>query len=294
MKLSGAILLFVVACAGEEPEPAPYVSAATYCERTVESFCDFYLRCDWMAVNDVETCRERFLETCNGRYEPLYVAVETAGLLRLTSAGLAACARHLDSVACAEQASELQGPCASMWEGQQPAGGACGIGSAGIENMVCAPGARCVLDLSFCGTCEATAPLGGDCSVGSDCEVTAACVNDRCVARAGVGASCADVECVTEARCEQELCVPRHEKGGVGEPCATVLDCQYTLACVEQECVAAAPLGATCDAGTPCDGGFCDGVCVPATLPGAACDADIECISGACDTVCPAVPGACF
>jgi hypothetical protein len=86
----------------------------------------------------------------------------------------------------------------------------------------------------------------------------------------------------------------RHPKGGLGASCASVLDGQYTLACVAQECVAAAPLGDSCDASTPCDGGYCDIVCEPAVMPGTPCTDSAECISGGCDTVCAAVPGACF
>ncbi|MFC1609991.1 hypothetical protein ACFL6C_03465 [Myxococcota bacterium] len=275
----------------------PYASSGSYCELVVECYCDFYRRCDWIAVDTHEACRERFLETCNGRYEPAYVALTASGLLRLSTSGLSACQSHLAVVTCSEHAGDLQGPCSTMWEGQQPLGGACGMGSAGIENMVCGPGTRCVVDLSFCGTCEGVAPLGEPCASDSDCSVDAACEDDTCIARAGLGDPCDVVPCVREARCQAGRCLAKHSKSPLGATCASILDCQYATACVNGTCVPSASLGEACDSSTPCDAGHCDasGACTPLIQAGGSCQESAQCVSGRCDNSrCDDIPGPCF
>ncbi|MFT7622538.1 MAG: hypothetical protein ACI9WU_001711, partial [Myxococcota bacterium] len=77
---------------GPEPEPLPdAVPAVEYCERGADVFCDFYVRCGRMAAPDVATCHSTFVQACNARFEPIYVALEQRGLLTLSPAGLAAC-----------------------------------------------------------------------------------------------------------------------------------------------------------------------------------------------------------
>ena len=67
----------------ETPTPmAPSQSAVAdeldptnYCETTVDMFCSFYLRCGRIAADSSEDCRQVFLETCNERFEPIYVSL---------------------------------------------------------------------------------------------------------------------------------------------------------------------------------------------------------------------------
>jgi hypothetical protein len=292
-------LALSAACAGEPAEtPGPALLPATsYCEHAAEVFCPFYLRCAWTTAEDLDDCRAQFLGACHARWEPVYVLMAEAGLLGLSRAGLETCARHLADVGCAAQASELSGPCAGVWIGGQPEGGACGMGAGGVEALVCAPGTRCILDLSFCGLCRATSARGAACAMDSECAAADACVDDHCTARAGALESCSDRRpCITEARCDDGVCVLRHHKEPPGEGCPSPLDCQYGSICRGGTCTLAAATGASCDGATPCQAGFCaGGRCAAALAPQATCADGDQCQSGACvDDLCTAIPGACF
>ena len=134
-RLSIALAL-LVAC-GSDPKPFVPSGAVDYCEAIEPFFCDFYVRCGRMAVADVASCKDAFLTSCNAVFEPRYVELEAAGLLALDLDGIAACEAHLETVACDQQIQELDGPCGTMWVGQQPAGASCGLD---VEFFVCAPG----------------------------------------------------------------------------------------------------------------------------------------------------------
>lgn len=282
------MLLFALfAC----PSPAPPPVAADYCEVSAEMFCGFYQRCERSAAPDAETCVARFLETCNGAYEPHYQALEAEGLLSLSEEGLAACAAHLATVPCEQQIFEIQGPCAGIWQGQQAAGGACGLG---IDSFVCAAGSSCVLGLDFCGTCTPAAADGAACGDGLTCGHESRCVEGVCVARALPGDACSEAQpCLLGAWCEEGVC-QAPTIVGEGASCDSRTRCAYDLACVDGRCEAQAFLGEAC-AEAGCASGWCeDGVCAPLKAGGAACGASAECVSGLCDGVCTELPGVCL
>jgi hypothetical protein len=245
-----------------------------------------------MAVDSLEECRETFLEACNGRYEPHYVALEERGELQLSAEGIEACAAHLGSVECSQQVFDLDGPCGSMWQGLVPTGGACG---AGIESFVCDSASTCVLDLSLCGTCEPAVGEGQSCGNGVRCTPETDCVDDVCVRRGLPGDPCDPAPCVLGTSCEAGLCAA-DEIVGLGVPCDASHDCQYRAACVGGVCVKAGLYGDPCSATEPCASGFCDGTtCAPLREDGAACDGANQCVSGLCDgATCGALPGPCF
>ena len=241
----------MIACVDENPHRG--LTANMYCERTVDFFCDFYLRCGRMAVATKEECREVFLETCNARYEPVYVNLVEAGLLDISPSGVDVCRDHLASVACAEQIRDLQGPCTSMWVGLQKVGGPCGFN---IESFVCEPDTRCVLSLSLCGTCKPVAAAGDACGADVTCASDASCDGGTCKLRAQVGDTCSGtLDCVLGARCDQTCQPPTFV--GVAADCDSTNRCQYSTSCVGGTCVKNAMLGHSCDTQTPCDSGFC-------------------------------------
>jgi hypothetical protein len=270
------------------PDAAP--TASDYCEATADVFCPYYLRCGRMAVPDLDACRATFLSNCNGVYEPVYSALAEADLLRLSGEGIAACAAHLEDVACDQQIFDLDGPCGGMWIGQSPVGGSC---APGIESFVCAPGSTCVLGLDFCGTCAPVVPAGADCAE-ARCAATARCVDDRCVARALPGEPCEPAGCVAGARCVDDLCAPP-ARAAVGEACDRSRACPYRAACVDGACVVAALIGEPCGA-RPCAGGVCvDGQCAAPGGEGTPCDRGAACIGQLCvEGACSAIPGPCF
>jgi hypothetical protein len=270
--------------------------AADYCEATVDFFCDYYVRCGRMIAATVEECRATFLETCNARYEPRYVDLEDAGLLTLSGAGIEACRAHLATVACAEQLTDLMGPCRSMWVGTQAPGAPCGMD---VESFTCAPGAVCVVGMDLCGTCEVAAAEGGACGEGATCGDELACVEGHCVARAEVGAPCSDAApCVVGAGCTGGVCVGPVVVGE-GDACDVDHRCPYRSACIGKTCVRAALLGEDC-AGRTCASGRCVAAngaqtCEPLLEDGAACESPLDCRSASCVAgACHALPDACI
>lgn len=287
--------------AGPSPDAGPSSSAATYCESIVEFFCPYYLRCGRMAVADEAACREVFLETCNARYEPSYTALAEAGLLELSAEGIEACRNHLEDVPCEEQLLDLDGPCAGMWAGTQPAGAACGFD---VESFTCAPGTACVLDVTFCGTCERVVADGEPCDQdGVTCGRESLCDSGFCVARRRVGQSCGpDDRCVLGATCADDNVCRGPAYVGVDGACDFDHRCPYAATCIAGTCRATAGLDEECDDSTPCHSGSChvdpqsaEGTCVELSAQGAACDDGVQCQTGSClQGRCATLPSACF
>lgn len=296
-----AAVLALAACAtcatepaatpGPPPEP---VTAAGYCEATVEMFCDFYLRCGRMAVSSLEECHTTFLEVCNGRYEPHYVALEARGELVLSPEGLAACRAHLATVECSQQVFDLDGGCQAMWQGQVPAGGSCGPG---IESFVCDRASTCVIGLDLCGTCQPTVAEGESCGETAHCTTAAECLSGLCVRRALPGEPCGAAQpCVLGTGCVEGVCQAAPIVG-LFEACDAQHRCPYRAACIAGQCVQTGLAGDPCEVTLPCASGFCDGAngCVPLLAGGEACEGPGQCVSSVCDGgSCVALPGPCF
>ena len=271
----------VVLLAACPPAPAPRdagaaaadagYAATSYCETIVGFFCPFYVRCGRMAVADVDACRAPFLESCEAKYEPVYAALVDAGLLRASAEGVAACRAHLDDVACAEQPLDLDGPCAGMWVGTQPAGASCGFD---VESFVCDPTTTCVLGLDLCGTCRTVVPLD------------AACGGDL------------DVACARDATCSDGACVARTRSAATyvdeGDACDFERRCRYLNRCVDGRCARQGLLDEACGP-AGCASGWCDdGTCAPLRDEGDACAASAECRTACVDDACRGVPSSCF
>ncbi len=279
---------------GAVPDAGAPILAADYCESTAEVFCPFYVRCGRMAVSNETECRATFVEACNARYEPRYLALVNAGLLTLSTSGVHACRQHLATVACAAQPRDLDGPCAGMWVGTQPVGSDCGLD---VESLVCGAGASCVLGLDFCGSCQALLAPGAACGNGEGtCGQDATCANNNCEARAAAGASCANGErCVTGTTCVSGVCLgPSYV--AVGQGCDQANRCPYKAQCVGGTCVAQVLQGQACGASTPCASGYCNNaVCVEPKADGQPCSASDQCSSGVCSMgSCASLPGRCF
>lgn len=275
---------------GEGEGEGESLAATTYCESIAPVFCPFYVRCGRMDldVDTVEACLAAFAEGCEGGFEPRFLPLADAGLLTLSRAGLDACAAHLEDVACDEHFFELEGPCAGIWEGTVPAGGACGLDT---ETFVCAPGTACTLDLSFCGTCETVLDDGAVCRVGDEgtagtCGPAAECGDgDVCVVRPVVGEACVEggTPCALPARCTGGVC--RHPAYvEVGDTCDSQRRCPYQSRCASGVCTRTVPRGGACAANFECDGGlFCGGgLCSPVVVTGS-CVVDEQCASGTCE-----------
>ncbi|OGQ25585.1 MAG: hypothetical protein A2138_04185 [Deltaproteobacteria bacterium RBG_16_71_12] len=281
--------------AGPDPVDAGSAPADGYCEAIADFFCAFYLRCGRMAVADEAACRPVFLEACNGRYEPSYLALEAAGLLTLSAAGIEQCRAHLESAACDDVQLELQGPCSAMWVGTQPAGAPCGFD---VESFTCAPGTACVVDLSFCGVCTAMAADGASCAERDiTCGADSFCgETGLCTTRRRVGETCGSGDrCVLGTTCTDTVCTgPSYTT--VGEACDFDTRCPYASRCLDGTCVAAVGLGQSCGPTAPCDSGWCDdGTCAPFIAQDEACTDGDQCQTGVCSGgTCAAHPSACF
>lgn len=279
------------------PDAAPTddVPATDYCERAVDVFCPYYVRCGRMAVADEAECRAVFVESCNAKYEPIYAAHARVGELRLSAAGLDACRDHLAAVDCAAHDFDLDGPCGAVWPGQVAAGGTCGPG---IGSFVCAEGTDCRISLeTFCGTCDPIVRPGDPCGDDAWCGSAAECREGVCVARPTAGQPCAEdgARCAAGSQCRDGVCAIR-PWAGPGEACGQGARCRYKSDCVGGICVEGALLGAACGPEQPCATGWCDGgVCAAPKVVGSACAAAAECVSGGClDGLCIDDRGPCF
>lgn len=259
-------------------EVSDEAGATTYCERSVEMFCGFYVRCGRMVAADVDECRRVFLETCNARYEPLYADLEARGDLYLSVAGLERCADHLETVVCERQIFDLDG-CSDVWVGRHQVGERCGPG---LESFVCAEDSVCVLGLDFCGTCKARVASG--CDLENRCADTEQCIDGTCVARPQGGEPCtaAGPSCVVGADCVEGTCRgPEVVKEGEG--CGGNRRCPYRSQCAGGTCVRTELVGAVCGGDVGCASGFCAATgCEPLGQAGDECGGGWQCVSGRC------------
>ena len=250
-----------------------------YCETTVDMFCEFYLRCDRMAAESMDDCREVFLETCNERYEPIYTALVEAGRLSLSRAGTASCRAHLRSVECDRQVFDLDDGCKDMWVGSGGEGAPCSIG---IESFVCGPALSCEIGSNLCGECRTSAFLGKRCAGNADCIGDYVCIDGRCTPRGRPGDACEESrQCAVGTRCEDSVC-RSFIRARLGEPCDQIRRCPYRSVCSGGVCVKTSALGESCTPNVGCMSGFCDEVCRPLKSIGTPCESAMECRHGRC------------
>ncbi|MCP4448002.1 MAG: hypothetical protein GY811_22105 [Myxococcales bacterium] len=270
------------------------LAAVSYCEAIAPSFCDFYLRCGRMDVTTQEGCESNFLESCNSKYEGAYVELETLGFLELSSDGIAACERHLETVDCAQQVFELTGPCADIWAGQQSIGETCGLDA---EFFTCDESSECVLSPDFCGTCKELVAIGDACiPVEQTCGSEAFCNDGLCKARKKNGEACGDEDrCGPGSSCSNGSCTGPAFVGR-GDACDRANRCPYLTECISGRCEAAVLQGEACDETTTCATGYCDqGTCVPPQANGSACTGASQCRSLLCgDGQCQPRPSTCM
>ncbi|MEE2786828.1 MAG: hypothetical protein VX589_05780 [Myxococcota bacterium] len=255
------------------------LNPAQYCETTADMFCGFYLRCNRIAADAEADCRNLFLETCNARFEPIYVSLVETGSLTLSATGVDACRSHLSQVDCNQQVFDLDGGCAGMWVGAGAQGTACGVG---IESFVCRPGLSCEINTSLCGECRVRATPNQACTTNGDCPGPFSCVNGGCVGRGRPGDIChTQAPCAVGTRCEDGRCA-NFIRARVGEACDQVRRCPYGAVCVDGQCVRAAALGEACTPQVGCVSGYCVDICQPLKALGAPCDSPGQCAHNRC------------
>ena len=272
---------------------APEVIAARdYCETIAEGFCRFYMRCGRIVAEDQSACLSTFSETCEGRFEPAYVALEAASLLELSKLNTDACLAHLEDVQCELHPRDLDGVCGSMWQGLQGPDERCGFN---LESLVCEEGTQCVLGLDLCGTCRPIAEIGEACDTSNTCGASALCREGVCEARVPLGEDCEpDDRCVLGASCREGTCRgPNYV--ALGAACDNDNRCPNKAHCEEGICIEDALLGEACF-DTECTSGRCEqGLCLALASVGEACNFAADCNTLLCtDNVCAAPPSSCF
>lgn len=232
--------------------------------------------------------------------------------VRVSSGEAEACSASLGAQACDDPstpaACQLKGelandqPCAS---GLQCSSGQCFLDS-GIASAT-----------SYCGTCKAFVPEGGDCSA-SACEPGLGCSSaNRCIRGAAAGAPCGDrFDCGGTLQCVGGTCTPPLQQGAACSPgsttggsCETLKNlfcvqigpsvtstqCQpATFAAAGQPCGFDAGKIILCGAGGDCTGidettgkGTCtaalaEGAACSLEAGGAACAVGLDCANGVC------------
>ncbi len=285
-----------VACGAPETaaQTAEPTAAKDYCETIVDDFCDFYMRCDRMVASGIEECHSRFLESCNGRYEPRYVQLADANLLEFSDVGWALCAQHLSTVECALQPRDIYGPCADIWQGKQEVGGSC---SYDIESFVCETGTACSIGPSLCGECKLTSGVDEICGDGAHtCGDKLYCQSGTCHAYVALNQACtSESRCELGASCNGATCQgPSYV--GLGQSCDSTNRCGYFSYCLEGYCRPMVGIGENCSSASPCATGFCiDAVCEEFLASGVECREHLECATGRCiGGTCASLPSACF
>ncbi len=201
--------------------------------------------------------------------------------------------------------------CQDVWQGTQPAGGACSINEeCGVEQF-------CSITTACPGTCQARRTSGQSCNEERHCAAGLACTDGMCVAPPMTGAGCMDLGgCGLGSLCSGGQCRPVDEVliANEGQACNLQMGplCQEGLSCVVDAvmpgvgatfvCRARVAAGAACRVGLPSqcpEGQACaetdamrldfDGVCAPVpSTEGATCDTLSGCASGmrCADAVC--------
>lgn len=293
-----AIIMTLISCTPEQTslDAGPEVlQVSNYCELSAKDFCQFYLRCGRVVSQDLASCEQLFLQSCNENYEPRYAALADQGLLSLSPEGLRACQQYLATVPCDHQLLDLDGPCADMWQGLSASGSQCG---AGIDSFVCNDQTSCVVGLDLCGTCEPAAATGASCADDLRCVYPDNCVDGTCVGGAFPGQSCdANQRCISGASCRDGLCEARIFVG-VGELCDRDHRCQYGAACVGGTCQGQAFLGESCGDLRPCMAGYCEPnslICTTRLDENGVCSSNDMCRSGHCvSSRCTSLVSSCF
>ena len=245
---------------------------------------------------------------CSGRGDVFpAIGVLTAGIesgqIQVNAAGLAACR------AAAGSADAFQ-TCVDALEGQVAPGGDC------FSDVACA-GGRCDRSATCPSVCVADPGEGESCAT-APCASGLSCIMDVCRPIPGDGEACSG-RCTDGLLCNHtsNVCEPLH---ALAAACLVSSDCEPSLRCVGDVCVARAAGGEACRAdlgsvecadGLRCvadvcrtpkaDGEACTaprqchvgsrcqaGVCRTILTPGRACDVDSACALGA-----PCTLGAC-
>jgi hypothetical protein len=118
------------------------------------------------------------------------------------------------------------------------------------EGDACAPGLRCTgANDTMCGECEVSPE--GWCEETYDCEALEFCDNETnlCVSFLADGASCTSDRHCLSGSCREDFCA---QPGGVGDPCESADECDYTLKCASGSCRAPGGEGDACVDSTDC------------------------------------------
>lgn len=192
--------------------------------------------------------------------------------------------------------------CQNVWQGSQPAGGACSL------NEECGVNQFCSFNMACPGACQARRTAGQMCSDDRHCAAGLTCPAGTCVAPPMVGVACEGLGgCSLGLLCSGGQCRPGSEVliSNEGQACNLQMGplCREGLSCVVDTvgaggatfvCRARVAAGAACRLGLPAqcpEGQACtgtnlmgldfDGTCAPApAMEGASCDAISGCAPG--------------
>ena len=175
--------------------------------------------------------------------------------------------------------------------------GVCGIGISGdtcFSSQGCPPGNFCQLPATVGeqGTCTASSG-GAMCAADDDCAESDAChlMDRKCVTRAALGSSCAQVSCVENASCVRrgaaQICVELADTGGVcSNDMVQAIPCRGPLICARSICISSGRKGEACLGSATmgsCFAGACiEGVCGDQRPDVATCKQDSDCDNSTC------------
>ncbi|MHB1844419.1 MAG: hypothetical protein ACYCWW_06230 [Deltaproteobacteria bacterium] len=294
---------------GSSSLPNPALSPTAACEQLSGALAALEVRCGRLAAADEAVYAASLCAGATARAQQAY----DAGLLAYSAVAVACEVKFRGSQPCNLSPSTQSG-CAPLAWGNLVEGDQCDDPSSCGQTLFC----ERVSGSSPCGICTADPGLGGPCgpsAYGAPCQ-QGLCDGTTCDEVAGEGQPCFLTASVCSAglTCQQSVCLPPAEDGGV---CTSTEDCADGLYCESGICSTRGGVGAACasaacafglgcgltDGGTACepldaggacvigpDGGSCleaewcgsDGGCLRMPSLGQPCSGGEPCLDGAC------------
>lgn len=270
--------------------------------------CDAVEACAGPVVSDVffsaqGGCDAAFVATYRNALLPLVNQGVARGTIVYSPSAARACLDALEANPCTLTNNGAAAvACQDVWQGTQPAGGACSL------NEECGVDQFCAFNMACPGACQARRTSGQTCVEERHCAAGLTCTDGMCVAPPMAGVACEGLGgCSLGLICSGGQCRQSSEVliANEGQACHLQMGplCREGLSCVVDMvgaggatyvCRAPAAAGAECRLGLPAQcpvGQACsetnlmrldfDGICAPApSTEGAACDTITGCATG--------------
>lgn len=274
---------FTLGCGGGSSGPVPLDNV---CEEMKSALCDYLDKCDleWYMQFATHTTCDDLLDCQHDMDLDEIARAVDAGRIAYDADLAGSCLHAIRAADCADISAVFENmpdDCQSVFGGLVAEDGNCYI------NGECADGMYCDRSVSDCpGVCTPYKSIDDSCS-GGDCDPDeAGCDYQQgvCVALAGSGESCDNIDCRDGLVCNSDnnpsVCIV---PASAGQSCSSTRGCEAGLQCVGGKCVGPAGAGKSCNIGLDYSN------IMFACGPGYYCDADF--VQGESNGICRSKKG---